>query len=226
MRTTRAILCCAMAVVAAGAAGQTPAVARAPAATGKLAYVATVPGEKRDIYVANTDGSEPVDITNSPTVDETQPVFSPDGTRLMFRIPGNGLWLINVDGTGLSRLTSGKADQHPDWSPGGGAIVFSRCCDSDQFDSELFIVNADGSNPHRILDNTTARDDFPSWSPDGQWIVFTADPVGVFLIHPDGSGVQELMSEFNGRIDFDWSPGGQTTVLAQYTTPTRTDADI
>ena len=223
---TRRILSCAMAVMAFGAVVQTAASAGPAAATGKLAYVAAVPGEKGDIYVAEADGSGAVDITNTPTVDETQPVFSPDGTRLVFRIPGNGLWLINVDGSGLTQLTSGKADQHPDWSPGGTAIVFSRCCDSDQFDSELFIVNADGSNPHRILDNTTVRDDFPSWSPDGQWIVFTADPVGVFLIHPDGTGVRSLMSESNGRIDFDWSPGGQTTVLAEYTTPSRTDADI
>ena len=88
------------AITVALVSGAVAAHAGPAAATGKLAYVAAIPGEKNDIYLANPDGSGAVDITNTPTVNETQPVFSPDGQRLVFRIPGNGLWLINIDGTG------------------------------------------------------------------------------------------------------------------------------
>lgn len=214
------------AILAAATLGSAVAQARPAAQIGKIAYSANVAGQPGDLYVANPDGTEAVDITNTPSVNEIQPVFSPDGQRLVFRIPGSGLWLIGVDGTGLTRLTTGAKDQHPDWSPDGSAIVFSRCCDSSRFDSELFIVGSDGSNPHRILDNTDVRDDFPSWSPNGRWIVFNADPVGVFQIHPDGSGVVFLMSEFNGRVDFDWAPGGKAIALAQFTSPSRVEADL
>lgn len=66
----------------------------------------------------------------------------------------------------------------------------------------LFIANADGSDERRLLPASTALDYDPSFSPDGQWIVFTSerDPDGsgqadLWRVHPDGTGLERLTTE-------------------------------
>jgi Tol biopolymer transport system component len=67
---------------------------------------------------------------------------------------------------------------------------------------ELYIANADGSEERRLLPDSHALDYDPSFSGDGQWIVFTSerDPEGsgqadIWRVHPDGSGLERLTSE-------------------------------
>ena len=53
---------------------------------------------------------------------------------------------MNSDGSGLTNLTPGSPlnDQFPNFSPDGSQITFSR--DVMGLDSEVFVMNADGSN--------------------------------------------------------------------------------
>jgi Tol biopolymer transport system component len=58
----------------------------------------------------------------------------------------------------------------------------------------IYVSNADGSG-QRILQNSGSRDYDPSWSPKGDWIVFTSErtgPAELYRIHPDGSGLKQL----------------------------------
>ena len=83
-----------------------------------------------DVWLMNADGSAKRQITAT-RVDETNPVFSPDGTRIAFTSDrdnrrlskerlGRGfeLYTMALDGSGVVRVTaSRRPDLFPDWQP-------------------------------------------------------------------------------------------------------------
>jgi Tol biopolymer transport system component len=54
------------------------------------------------------------------------PSFAADGKRIVFARTGVGVLSMNLDGTGLRRLTTNGRDSYPAWSPDGRQIVFVR----------------------------------------------------------------------------------------------------
>ncbi|MGH8950571.1 MAG: TolB family protein [Acidimicrobiia bacterium] len=64
------------------------------------------------IALINPDGSG-----FTPLVPGRQPAWSPDGTRIVFVGGANepGLHIVNLDGRGLERITSDRADSAPSW---------------------------------------------------------------------------------------------------------------
>jgi Tol biopolymer transport system component len=82
---------------------------------------------------------------------KTDPMYSPDGMRLVFISTHDGdpeIFVMNADGSGLKKLTDNTAvDAAPSWSPDGGKIVFT----SDRSGSfELYRMNSDGSQQQMI----------------------------------------------------------------------------
>lgn len=137
-----------------------------------------------------------------------QIAFSSDRTG-MFEI-----WLINLDGTGLRKLTSiNEGACQPSWSPDGKRLVFISPCgrETDTYrGSSLFLINADGSNL-QPLPSVPGGDFDPSWSPDGTRIAFTSlrggEHKGIFILDLDGNTVVELKDP-DGREASEpaWSP--------------------
>lgn len=203
-RTSIAAAC--LSVLGATLAGAGPAAA-APDVLGKFVYVGD--SGQKDLYVANSDGPGRKNITNTPTVNELMPSASPDGSKVAFVREGAGIWVVNVDGSGLTQLTGNANDLTPDWSPDGTRLVFTRGGEQD-----LWIMQADGSNPMKVLENEV-NDETPAWSPDGEWIAFSARPVGMFLVHPDGTGLQSLGSYFYCRKDQAWAPDSSRFAFTQ-----------
>ncbi len=81
-------------------------------------------------FIANADGSGVRSIPNI-VPEDGEPALSPDGARIAFVSRRNGpseIWTMNLDGTGLTRLTTalGLTDLSPRWSPDGARIVFTR----------------------------------------------------------------------------------------------------
>ena len=162
----------------------------------------------------------------APGSDDLDPVFSPDGTRILFRNTRsfdhrNG-WdvaaLVNADGTArLDRIDGdsygdvnfdGKADVAT-WSPDGKSVLVIR----NYWDSSL----GAGSRVVVVVDAATGRSRTiggspvnPTWSPDGRQIVATrtsgAGTAGLYVVSLDGSerqlttGVDVLPA---------WSPTGE-----------------
>jgi TolB protein len=74
--------------------------------------------------------------------------------------------------------------------------------------SEIFVANADGSNPHNITNNP-AFDGWPAWSPDGKWIAFASNrnsAYQIYIMNESGENVQ-LVANTEGRATAPrWSP--------------------
>jgi TolB protein len=103
------------------------------------------------------------------------PAWSPDGRRIAFYSERDGnaeIYVMNADGTAVTRLTRTSADEgYPAWSPDGRTLSF----DSDRDGNfDVFAMQADGSGV-RPLTRHPARDVSATWAPDGASIVFMSD---------------------------------------------------
>ncbi len=110
------------------------------ATNGKIAFSSNIDGDA-DIYTMNPDGTGLVNLTNTSqfgTLHETDPKWSPDGTKIafVFGLPLNSagatqgfIVVMNADGTNPTFLTlsntGGGTDAQPEWSPDGTKIAFS-----------------------------------------------------------------------------------------------------
>jgi dipeptidyl aminopeptidase/acylaminoacyl peptidase len=79
--------------------------------------------------------------------------------------------------------------------------------------AELFVANADGTDERSLLGNNTGFEYDPSWSSDGQWIIFTSERSGdgnpdVWRVRPDGSGLEEIAATSAVETGASISPNG------------------
>lgn len=141
---------------------------------------------------------------------------APDG-RLIYVSDHSGerdLWTINADGTGLKQLTDAThKDSSPVVSPNGHSIVFQSCRNDASNDRacNLWRVDADGRNPTQLTRGT--YDSEPTFSPDGESVVYVAqeDHVPKLRRVPIGGGEPvPLTDEFSQHPAF--SPDGKMLV--------------
>ncbi|MBI3914393.1 MAG: PD40 domain-containing protein [Chloroflexi bacterium] len=116
-------------------------------------------GGAPDVYTLFTDGGSLRNLTNNPAEDTT-PVWSPDGTKIVFVSQRDGLpqiYIMNADGTGLRRLSDGTSrDFSPTWSPEGNWIGFAS---TRNFSTDIYMMDFNGANLKRL-----ANGDHPVWS--------------------------------------------------------------
>jgi WD40-like Beta Propeller Repeat len=150
--------------------------------------------------------------------------WSPDGRELVYSSGASGgLVVVSADGTGARVITKkGAASGWPrevTWSPDGRYIAYVSPPTKDH-PSKLWVVNADGSDPHLVLESPQLGD--VSWSPDGTQLallttsirrpVFGDTDFSLMLVAPDGSGQTQLVT---GRIYAfpRWDPSGRAIAL-------------
>jgi Tol biopolymer transport system component len=167
-----------------------------------------------EIFVMNADGTNQIQLTFNDEYDY-DPAWSPDGAKIVFRRSGAlpGIYVMNSDGSGETRITTSSDDETPVWSPDGSKIAFSRW---DTNDWDIWVMNPDGSGQDQITpEGDDANDQEPDWSPDSSRIVFRrwggVESSGLFVINADGTGLTRLTSNSDNMPA--WSPDGTKIVF-------------
>lgn len=154
------------------------------------------------ILAVNTDGSGATPLTD-PTdgFRHTEPVYSPDGSRIVFREWRSGgpyrIRVMDSDGTDQRTLSEQDLPEFDaSFSPDGARIVFTSTRNSaENFD--IYVINVDGTGETRLT--FANRNSHARFSPDGTQIAFGSSDLGfygyeILVINPDGSGLTALTS--------------------------------
>jgi TolB protein len=125
-------------------------------------------GDVGDIYLLDLRNHHVTQVTDSAGYDH-QVAWSPDGTRLVFERDfdrRNQICSVKPDGTGLTVLAGGPHfDIGPAYSPDGTTIAFGSDRSTDSPFHDIWAMNADGSNKHRLIEQPDAADGWPDWQP-------------------------------------------------------------
>lgn len=167
-----------------------------------------------------------------------EPTYSPSGREIAFQQsePGDeeepvGTLLVAEDGAEprqLARISPpGIDDRQPSWSPVDDRVAFQRRrlgVDEDSgSDWDVWTIASDGSGERRVT-STGPQDTDPSWSPDGQWIVYSSDggvdgaPPAIWAIRAAGGRPIRVTNPEPGTEDAapSWSPDGQWIVFESH----------
>jgi len=145
--------------------------------------------DDHDIWVINVDGTGLVQLTNTVGPNDCDPVWSPDGSALLFDSTRSGtpeLYRMDATGQGVTQLTSGQQVglEPPDWSPNGQQIAYIA-------QGAVWTMKADGSEQRRLTTGD-GEDYAPAWSPKGNEIVYR---------HSDKDGLSlRIVSVSTGQV--------------------------
>jgi TolB protein len=153
-----------------------------------------------------------------------RPAWSPDGAWLSFtRHQGATIFLFlrSADGRQEKRLTSRKEPEFDAaWSPDGKRLAF--CLDKtvpNQGDMDAYTIGVDGEDlkPALITQGKLSHEEWPSWSPDGEWLALSSTRDGnqeIYVVRPDGNELRRLTNDPAIDAHPAWSPDGTKIVFA------------
>lgn len=206
----------------------------------KIAYIAndaaTNAHTKNGLWIMNANGklNQRVTYVDSKAFRLT---VNPKGDNFIFSMinPDNasniGLYSYNSHNSKTESLSGVmlSRDYNPKWSPKSDQITYSSSLtqspnvintyDATQLGApknQIFVMNSNGLNKKQLTISGDNND--PSWSPDGQKIVFISNRTGsaeVWIMNKDGSGQRRLTETGATRAaNPTWSSDGQRIMFS------------
>ncbi len=189
------------------ALAQTPLAKQLQSLPFKIAYETYI-NDNWEIFVMNADGSNPVNLTQTPKEHEHYPQVSPDGTKICFSVDeGEGrdtirsLWVMDVDGKNRKRLVDHARE--PFWRPDSKVIGFlpqeypkfnvidyyTRGMRFYDLSTDKIVDHLNSTNLHHLYN--------PGFAPNGKWVVATVHAGmgvghGTLLIAAHGTNIINL----------------------------------
>jgi serine/threonine protein kinase/Tol biopolymer transport system component len=157
-----------------------------------------------------------------------QPAFSSDGSLIAYHSKKRGgIWVIPLTGGAPKQLT--EFGSNPAWSPNDSLIAFQ----SEPFHiigyltmnprppSTLWVISTKGGEPRQLTPAGAPPGGHggPSWSPDGERIVFNGSGLGerVWSISAQGDDLKEISGPITGAADAVYAPDGKSNFFTAET---------
>ena len=191
------------------------------------------PAGFRHLFVVAADGGTPRQVTAGEWHhDDLQ--WMPDGQTLVFRSlrvddaeyqwRESEIYRVDIDSGAVRQLTRRPGpDRNPLPSPDGRHIAYLGYdwTDDTYIEEGLYVMNADGSNPRRIVGEMGRRPQNIRWAEDGNGLYFTAAVRGTSnLIFTDLEGEHRPVTEGNHMVSVtDIQSGRAVGTLTSYYVP-------
>ncbi len=174
------------------------------------------------IYTMNLDGSNVFQVTTVGVTgygnNGTGFGWSPDGAYLIYG-HNNNLYRINSDGSGLTLIATAPAGMNftdCSYSPQGNKIV-ALAVGPNLYDSEIYLMNLDGSDTTLLVPETPGVTASPSFSIDGNKVLYTHDVSG----YEDNEG--RMLDSHIFEIDINTKQTFDLSANTQYTGDSKPD---
>lgn len=171
----------------------------------------TARGGRIGLYLLSEDGQHIVPLNLGESIQHAVwPHVSPDGTQLAFVSIQSDFLPLGIFITDMNcvvtaegcpnpprQLTFGEG-LHPKWSPDGSQIAYS--CNNQ---TDVCVINADGSGRQVLTADEDAADLFPGWTRDGRIVFMSTRDVNtnqgrrseIYIMNTDGTEVTRLTED-------------------------------
>jgi Tol biopolymer transport system component len=156
-----------------------------------------------DLWVFETASGASTRLTSG-QVDENAPVWTPDGSRLFFRIDAHGppdiaQMVVGSPGSDRPLLTQPGVQQPEDVSRDGRRLVF---LENAATTADIWLMSLDGEPRPTPWLRSAFNERNPRFSPDGRWIAYDSDESGtreIYVALTDGAGEKKRISPSGGK---------------------------
>jgi TolB protein len=174
-------------------------------------------GKGNEIYLMKRTGGDELQITNGPSA-SYDASFSRDGRQIVFvnNQSGKGdIFVMDSHGGNKRQLTNnGVNDSQPVFSPDGKQIAFTHFQNGT---SVIDVIDVDGSNEHTLTKQGSSGNEHPSYSPNGNEIVYetatSGNTTGIATMRASDGRERNII--LDNAVEPSFSPDGSTIVFRQ-----------
>ncbi|MCL0055796.1 tetratricopeptide repeat protein [Dehalococcoidia bacterium] len=169
----------------------------------------------KELWSIRVDGTRRTKLLIAPRLSSA--VISPDGSSIALAQQDCDLYVMNSDGSGLSRVTENADAFWIKWSPDGHRILYVSL-GNEEILSSINLVTIDGMEHTRLWEATITPsfgiDIRISWSSEGNRIVFTAES-HIWTVNVDSTGLKKVTSISKDYRYVSFTPDGGRIIFEE-----------